>query len=232
LKSKITIAVLMLAVALCASANASTMIMYTFTGSNPLTDSSNTYNPPASYSITATAVDCTTSTGGCSAATVADTTHGLGISGNTDNEIADNDYVVLDFASIPSSVLSKATGVTITLYETVAGNSDANIVGTNTNPIGSPDQSVTQINSGAAVSDLNISLNNGGTLSPNTFTLNSTGAYDYYIVDLTGAGCGVVITSATLNFPNTATPEPGTFVMAGMALLGLGVTIKKRAQKA
>jgi hypothetical protein len=49
---------------------------------------------------------------------------------------------------------------------------------------------------------------------------------------LTGAGCGVVITSATLNFPNTATPEPGTFVMAGMALLGLGVTIKKRAQKA
>jgi hypothetical protein len=104
---------------------------------------------------------------------------------------------------------SAAIGATIALYEAVAGNSDANIVRTNANPIGSPDQSVTQINSSAAVSDLNISLNHGGTLSPNTFTLSSSGAYNYYIADLTGAGWGVVITSATLNFPKLHNPRTG-----------------------
>jgi hypothetical protein len=140
---------------------------------------------------------------------------------------------VLDFASIPSAVLSKATSVTITLYETVAGASSANIYGTNTDPATTL-QSVTTIPTDTPdVSITGISLNNGGTLSPNTFTLNSTGAYDYYVVDVTtnGAGCGVVVTDAQLNFPNTPTPEPGTFVMAGVALLGLGVTLKKRVRK-
>jgi hypothetical protein len=48
--------------------------------------------------------------------------------------------------------------------------------------------------------------------------------------------CGLTINSVDLAYSGGTgtqqTPEPGTFVMAGMALIGAGVTMRKRNRKA
>lgn len=222
MKSRIIMAALMLAAVMCTTANAS-QILITVSG----TTVTATYNG-TSYAVTATAVDCTSATSGCTTGSLINSGHGLGISGNTASEIADDDYIVLDFSSaLITAVGANKPTVTLGLYETNYGNSTANVIGTNTNPIGSPDQTVTQIGTAAGAST-SISLNNSytGALGDFSLTDSSGGVYSYYVVDLTGAGCGVVITSGT------AAPEPGTFVMGGMALLGLGVFMRKRNRKA
>jgi len=240
-----TIVALMLAAVMCTSANATT-ILFSFAGDGngpSYTDTSKTYNSPNSYTVLAQAVDCTSSTSGCSAQTIDGTANGLGILGTSTNnngvglnEVANNDYIVLDFANtttpsnpggIPSSILSKATSVSITLYETGKGTASvANIYGMNTDP------ATTLLGTGSISSSTSItgiSLNQTIDKSLGTFTLSSSGAYNYYVIDVTNADCGLVVTNASLNF--TPAPEPGTFVMGGMALLGLGMAMKKRSRK-
>ena len=101
MKNKITIAALMLTALMCTSASASTVLL-TFTGSTYTA-----YLNGLSYgTVTATAVNCASFTScGATTATVTDTSHGLGILGNTANEIADNDYIVLDFSSTLKTAL-------------------------------------------------------------------------------------------------------------------------------
>lgn len=227
MKNKITIAALMLAAFLCTSANASTVLL-SFSGSTYTA----IYNG-VSYNITATAVDCpsASSCSGTGATTpgVTDTSHGLGITGNPNTEIADYDYIVLDFSSLKTAIGTSATpGVSIGLWETIAGNSSANIIGTNSNPLGSTNQDTNQIGTNAGVTKT-VSLNNGTngvSLGNYTITDTTSGIYQYYIVDVTtnGGGCGVLISG-------TAVPEPATFVLAGMALLGLGMTMKRRGNR-
>lgn len=62
-----------------------------------------------------------------------------------------------------------------------------------------------------------------------TTTLSTTGLYTAYAIGILG-DCSLNITSVDIHYSQT--PEPGTFVMAGIALIGLGVTMKKRSRKA
>jgi hypothetical protein len=57
--------------------------------------------------------------------------------------------------------------------------------------------------------------------------------YNYYAVGVMG-DCAIDITQLSVTYPSgsTPTPEPGTFVMAGIAMIGLGVAMKKRSRKA
>ena len=240
LKSKITIAVLMLAAAICTSANAAT-ILVSFNGSNYTA----IYNG-VSYNLVATAVDCpsaTTCTGASGATTpgVTDTANGLGITGNPNKEIADFDYIVLDFSAVKTAVTAANgtnVGVEIGLYQTANGLSSANIIGTNSAPVPSSGTSYQPTGPGVTPSiasnagttttvSLNTASNNNKLLGDYTLT-ESTGIYQYYVVDVTtnGGGCGVLIASTY-----SPVPEPGTFLMAGMALIGLGFTMKKRSRR-
>jgi hypothetical protein len=220
----------MLTALMATTANATTVLMTFNSGVYTA------YVNGVSYSgITAQAVTCTSASGGCSTATVDNTSNGLGITGQTSNEIADNDYVVLDFSSALKTTLNGiagVTGITFDLFETNPGTSSANIVGTNTNPTSPSLESVNTINgTNVASSDLGISLNNNKTnYNLGTFTLS--GSIDsYYVVDVTGNGCGVLIDSDTITTP-TGVPEPGSFVLAGTALIGLGLGHKRRNRKA
>jgi len=210
----------MLATFIGASANAATVLL-SFSGSNY----SAVYNG-TSYALTAFAVNCTSATSGCTSATLDNTTHGLGILGNTANEIADYDYVVLDFSSSEKTALNTAgaTGVSFTLYETNSGASDANIYGLNTNPTSPSLLSTSTIASDALSSYTSISLSGPANQSLGSF--NVSGIYSYYVVDVSGAGCGVLITSAA-----SPVPEPATFLLAGTALIGLAFAMKRRQQK-
>lgn len=67
------------------------------------------------------------------------------------------------------------------------------------------------------------------------FPSNTTTLYSSYVIGVTD--CALDIRSVDLTYsgntiPPAQTPEPGTFVMAGMALIGLGAMLKKRSRKA
>lgn len=66
--------------------------------------------------------------------------------------------------------------------------------------------------------------------TPTTTTLSTSGLYTGYAIGILG-DCSLNITGIDVKY-SSPTPEPGTFVMAGIAMLGLGVTMKKRNRKA
>jgi hypothetical protein len=67
-----------------------------------------------------------------------------------------------------------------------------------------------------------------------SFTSTSSTLYSDYLVGVTN-DCGLTINSIDVTYSGTTTqqtPEPGTFVMAGMALIAVGLTMRKRNRKA
>ena len=67
-----------------------------------------------------------------------------------------------------------------------------------------------------------------GQMSNSTpLTVSTSSLYNAYIIGVTD--CALDIQSISVGY--SAAPEPGTFVMAGIALIGLGVTMKRRRSK-
>jgi hypothetical protein len=150
-------------------------------------------------------------------------TEGLGDDNTTKNDVDDGfiaptDGVVLDFANVTKSISnSSVTGasmqsITFNLYQDYNG-ADYEVYGSNN------DSTWYLIQSGV--------INAPGTLPVETSSL-----YTYYAIGVTD--CAIDIEGVTVQYSGTGTqghppvPEPGTFVMAGSALLGLGFTIRKR----
>ena len=142
--------------------------------------------------------------------------------GEDNGFIAPTDGVVLDFANVTKTVNnSSVTGatpnqITFNLYQDYNG-ADYEVYGSN------DDSSWHLIQSGVihAPNTLNVPALNG--------TVSSL--YTYYAIGVTD--CAIDIEGVTVQYSGTTTqvapaPEPGTFLMAGTAILALGFTIRKR----
>ena len=154
-------------------------------------------------------------------------TTGLGVNniyvGQDNGYIAPNDAVVLDFSSVNTTATSGGqTGslnqITFNLYEDRAG-TDYEVYGLVSGTI----------NTSSAVWAWIAS----GVMSNRTpLTVPTTALYNAYAIGVTD--CALDIQGVQLQYAavvTSQTPEPGTFVMAGMALIGLGVTMKRRGRK-
>ncbi|HUB78155.1 MAG TPA: PEP-CTERM sorting domain-containing protein [Bryobacteraceae bacterium] len=146
--------------------------------------------------------------------------------GQDNGFIAPTDGVVLDFANVTKTVnnssVSGATPnlITFNLYQDYAG-ADYEVYGSN--------------------NDSNWTLIQSGVIhAPQSLTIPALNAsvsslYTYYAIGVTD--CAIDVEGVTVQYSGTTTqvapvPEPGTFVMAGAAILGLGFTIRKRGKSA
>ena len=144
--------------------------------------------------------------------------------GQDNGFIAPTDAVVLDFANVSKTANNgSGTGsenqITFKMYQDYAG-ADYEVYGLTGGTVNTSSATWSVISSGVIVA--------GQPLSVQTST-----QYTYYALGVTD--CAIDIESVQVQYSGTTTqqtPEPGTFVMAGMALIGLGMTMKKRSRKA
>jgi len=137
--------------------------------------------------------------------------------------IAPTDAVVLDFANVQSTANNGSgngsmSKITFNLYEDYSG-ADYEVYGLVSGTV----------NTGSAVWAL---VQSGVMHNSTPLTVATTSLYTYYAIGVTD--CALDIQSVQVQYSGTGTtsvPEPGTFVMAGMAMIGLGFTIKKRNRK-
>jgi len=147
---------------------------------------------------------------------------GLGLAntnlGQDNGYIGPTDAIVLDFSNVKNTTVNS---ITFSLYEDYGGSADYVVWGTNEtlntttgklNTTGTP--VYTLIASGVTTNSTPLTISTSGTI------------YTSYVVGLTN-DCAMDIQGVEIN-----APEPGTFVLAGMALIGLGVTLKRRSGKA
>jgi hypothetical protein len=189
---------------------------------NGFPTSSMTSTPPSTTTLTET-----TGAGGHSIGAVGVTSGGdLGV--GTSGVIEFGDYAVLDFANVKAG--NAASTLSVDLAGTVVATQGSGlsywvVYGYNT------------ISSQTATGNLLAygSMANTVSLSSSTLSgsLSDLPFYNYYAVGVMG-DCAIDITQLSVTYPSgsTPTPEPGTFVMAGIAMIGLGVAMKKRSRKA
>ncbi len=178
---------------------------------NGLPNTSMTSPPPSTYTLAES---------GHSIGSVGVNNGNLGV--GTSGQIPFGDYVVLDFSN------AKAGNTASNLSVGFAGNIVASepwnktsywvIYGYDT---AGPSPSATLLADGTM---------------PHTvpFSASNLSFYNYYAIGIMG-DCAIDVTSMSVTYPSIppqGVPEPGTFVMAGMALIGVGVTMKKRNRKA
>ena len=139
---------------------------------------------------------------------------GLGL-GNDSEEIGPDEYMVLDFADAATTVSGQAKssvsidfaidarpGKTGTSYWVIYGLSST----------GTP----------TLLADGDMQT------SPATESVITSAAYTNYVVGILG-DCELDLTGIGVSY---GTPEPGTFMMGGLALIGFGIAMKKRIRKA
>jgi len=142
--------------------------------------------------------------------------------GQDNGFIAPTDGVVLDFANVTQPINnSSVTGATIqqitfNLYQDYDG-ADYEVYGSN------DDSTWHVIQSGV--------INAPNPLNVNALNVSVSSLYTYYAIGVTD--CAIDVEGVTINYSGTTpqgppVPEPGTFAMAGSALLGLGFTMWKR----
>jgi hypothetical protein len=159
----------------------------------------------------------TPSTGSPEAITTSSVGLGLANPTNDPTYIGIEDAVVLDFSNVSSSVLQNATGVTIDMNIEHNGPSEWVVFGYN-----STTQKFTVLDEASMSS---------GTTAQYTST---TGIYSSYLVGVSNDDCALTVTQVDIAYNGVVvqqTPEPGTFVMAGMALVAVGITMRKRNRK-
>lgn len=154
-------------------------------------------------------------------------TYGLGLKSNDTPYIGPTDAVLLDFASVNNPAtyegqMGSISQVTFNLRLDINGSSDWTVYGMS----GATGGSGTLIDSGPMWATV-------GTFSVTETIGANSPLYSSYLIGVT-SDCALTIESVDIQYSGTTTqqtPEPGTFVMAGIAMLGLGVTLKKRNRK-
>ena len=141
---------------------------------------------------------------------------GLGLVQDTvDHEIQISDFVQFDFTN------AKQQGVTSAQIQMGSAGT------------GQPGEGWAVYGSNT-LGQLGTSLFSGTDESLHNLVASTFSAYKYFSVTAVNEGghplANVLVSEVVLN-QTGAVPEPGTFLIAGMALLGLGVTLKKKANR-
>lgn len=150
---------------------------------------------------------------------------GLGLSSNDTPYIGQGDAIVLDFANVKSTVTNAGqTGSVSNLTFNV--NVEAGSAGVDWVVYGFTSANGT---------GTGVEIGSGATLPTGAgmASIPTSSLYGSYLIGVTD--CAVTITGIEIAYSGTTTtqtPEPGTFVMAGIALIGLGVTMKRRSRRA
>jgi hypothetical protein len=160
----------------------------------------------------------TTLSNGAGSEELETTTAGLGIQntgGSDPGWIGFSDAVVIDFSTAHPVTLANSTA-TFDMKIDASGPSEWAIYGFNgTNYV--------------LLQTGEMQTGGPGTVpySPTpSYTTTTSGLYSAYMIGVTN-DCALTVTQVDVT-PNQQTPEPGTFVMAGMALVAVGLTMKKR----
>ncbi len=245
MKSKLAIATLFSGAALLTPAEATTVLFNTSTLTNgnyaqgynaTLPGSAGTVGlygfdgvfsapaPPATVSVNNGHPDSPVSTSGQG---TSEGGAGLGVHNGGTPYIGPGDAVVLDFSGLSSTIKNNETQVQFNMTIDANGPSYWVVYGYNTS-------SGKYILLGDDPMELPTKQNGlTGTYS-GTPTLQTSAIYSQYLIGITN-DCDLTINSVQITYNNQSTqstPEPGTFVMAGMALVAVGVTMKKRNRKA
>jgi hypothetical protein len=227
LKTKSFIAALILAAAVLSPASAApillTAVLTAGSSGNPLDlnlSSGAGYIVATGYSASLTGTlpptkNSSVTISETTSATVGVNSSGLGLANNSD-EIGPAEFVVLDFADHAATYSGQAaTGVTFKLNvdvkEPSAGASYWVVYGLTTN-------------NGTGTPAL---LASGEMTTLGAVPTITTAYYSSYVIGIIG-DCDINITGIGVQY---GAPEPGTFVMGGMALIGLGIAMKKRSRK-
>lgn len=137
---------------------------------------------------------------------------GLGLNNSTDNGyIPPTDGIVLDLSTLTPPAGYKPIQITFDLWKDITGGSDWAIYGTN----------------GTGNSPTWSLVSWGQMSSPGALVVSTTSIYTRYAIGLSG-DCALDIQGGQLEY---IAPEPGTFAMAGLALIGLGAALRKRRRK-
>ena len=177
-------------------------------------------NPPSKVSVKYGNPDTPVQTGG--AAKIEVSSNGLGLKSNDAPYIGPTDGVVLDFSQVKQNAQTGSISkVSFDMTIDAQGPSYWTVYGYNT----------TGTNAGK------YSLLSSGAMQPTqgqTFTVtpsySTSTLYADYLIGVTN-DCGLTVNTIAVNYDTTAipqTPEPGTFVMAGTALIGVSVTMRSR----
>jgi hypothetical protein len=215
------------------STNANGICLLTSSGATSCTGATSAFiTTPAAYTTFPTTVSGTPAnpytlneSSGKTTASVHNGDLGVGTSG----EIPFGDFVVLDFANAATYNGQSASSVDLNM----------NIVAAE--PAGSTSYWVvyglsSPTSTAATLLAYGKMPTTGAITSADTSfgNLNSLSYSNSYAVGVMG-DCAIDISSMSVTYPTGTTtqqtPEPGTFVMAGMALIGLGWTMKKRNRK-
>ena len=175
--------------------------------------------PPTTVSVKNSNPD--TPTASASNETLDVTSVGLGLKSNDTPYIGPTDAIVLDFSGVKTTATSG--GQTGSISEVT--------IDTKIDVTGSSDWTVYGFNSTTHTYDL---LDSGSMAASGSPTFMTSTLYSAYLIGVTN-DCGLTIDGINVQYSGTttqSTPEPGTFVMAGIAMIGLGITMKKRSRKA
>lgn len=156
-------------------------------------------------------------------------TEGLGDNntnvGQDNGFIAPTDAVVLDFANVHStasngSITGSENKITLNLYQDYAG-ADYEVYALTGGTVNTASAEWTPVQTGVIVAG-------------QPLTVSTSSLYTYYAIGVTD--CAIDVESVDIQYKGATnpqqTPEPGTFVMGGMALIVLGVAMKKGNRKA
>jgi len=142
--------------------------------------------------------------------------YGLGVA-TTSNEITLSSFVVVDFSD-PGG--PKPSGATTATFNIDNADSGWIIYGGTTEPVSGA--------VGAAGGISGLTLVTSGSLNNSALQV-TLGSYSYLAI-IAARTCYLNINSITTD-TSTPTPEPATFALAGMALIGLGVALRKTRKR-
>jgi hypothetical protein len=145
-----------------------------------------------------------------------------GISSQDVGFIAPTDAVVLDFASVKTSVTTGGTTygenqVTFNMYQDHAG-ADYEVYGLVSG----------EVNGTGANQPVWARVQTGTIVAGQPLTVSTTSFYTEYAIGVTD--CAIDIESVDVKYSGNTwqTPEPGTFVLVGIAMIGVGMIVRKR----
>jgi len=148
--------------------------------------------------------------------------HQWGISSQDVGFIAPTDAVVLDFANVKASVTTGGTTysqnqVTFNVYQDYAG-ADYEVYGLVSG----------EVNGTGANRPVWAPVQTGTIVAGQPLTVSTSSFYTEYAIGVTD--CAIDIESVDIQYSGTTTqaPESGTFVLVGIAMMGLGMTVRKR----